>query len=97
MASLAADRDLKAAAAERPVHQCIGAGAIHDQGVSNGIFPLRIGKDVPHAAQIAFTLLADIGDKDNRQRMGQAAGMHGGGRRQQRGEAGAVVGNPRSQ
>src|SRR5580658_7350761 len=74
----------------------IVAGAVKHQAVGDGIFPAGRGKNVAHAAQVAFALFADIADEDKRKRVTDAHRPQHGGDAEHGGHAGAVVGNSRA-
>src|ERR1035438_5080482 len=63
----AARNHLKAAAAKGLRDHRVGAGAIDDDAVSNGIPPAWRLKNMTHAAQIAFAFFSYIADKQERQ------------------------------
>ena len=98
MPARAGDGHFKAAAGQGPAGDVIGVGAVQNQeGFGPGT--IRVPAQVAHAAQVALALLAHVGDQQGRQRrvrQGRRC-VPGRGQRQQRGQAGAVVGNPGSQ
>ena len=71
MSARAAHDHLKAAAAQSLGDNRVRACAVQHHGVGNGILPARRGKNVPHAAQVTFTLFPHIADKHERQRVPQ--------------------------
>ena len=63
MAARTAKGDLKTPAAQRLIDVSVSAGAIdHEQG-ADGVAPWRGGKEMPHAAQIAFAFFTHIADE----------------------------------
>src|SRR5258708_714092 len=63
MSTGTAHDDLEAAAPESLCHHGVGASAVNDYAVGNGVSPARGRENVPHAAQVAFALLANIADE----------------------------------
>jgi len=86
MSSRTADDYFKTTAAQGFGDNCVRACAIEHQAVVDGIFPARRGKNVPHAAQIAFAFFADVANKQQWQRMAEAQGLQHGGDGQYRAE-----------
>jgi len=101
MAAGAGDDDLKAAAAERLGDDVVRACAIEGDEVRDGRRGggIRDGGGrgevvtvkVAHAAEVAFSFLAGIGDEKQRQGGDDADGVEGRGERPEGGETGAVV------
>ena len=93
VAARSAHNYLEPAAAQRFGDDGVGTGAIQDQAVSDGILPAWRGKNVPHAAQIAFALFANVANEQKRHLVTHAH------RTQQRRDAkqgsdpGSVIGN----
>ena len=55
--------DFKAAAAQSFSHDRVRTRAVQDQAISDRVFPAGMGKNVAHAAQIAFSLFAYVADE----------------------------------
>src|SRR6267154_3562618 len=69
MSTRAANDDLEAAAPESLCYHGVGASAVHDYAVSNGVPPAGGSENVAHATQVAFALLANIADEQKWQSM----------------------------
>src|ERR1044071_687114 len=65
VAAGATEGDLKAAAAQRLVDVCVSTRAIDDQQGSDDVTPWRSGKQVTHAAQVAFAFFTHVADENN--------------------------------
>src|SRR6476646_8434991 len=96
MSSRTAKRDLKATAAQGFGDDGVGAGAVDDDAPDDGVLPFRFGKNMAHPAQIAFSLFADISDKEERGRMRKLELLDGRGNGKQGRHPGSVVRNART-
>src|SRR4051812_46880947 len=70
-----ADGHLKAPAAEGFGDDRVRSGAVDHQRVLDGVAPMRVGKQVPHPANVAFALFADVSDEDYGQNRLDAASL----------------------
>ena len=94
MPAWAAHDDFKAAAAEGLGHNGVRAGAVEHHTVGNRIFPSWRGKNMAHAAEVAFSLFAHVADENEWQRMPDPHRPQQCRNGQHRGHAGTVVGDP---
>ncbi len=93
MAAGAAGDDFEAAAAEGLGDDGVGAGAIDDNAVCNGIAPARRLEDMAHAAQVAFSFFAHVANEDEGQGVRNLRAGNHGRDGEHGGDTGAVVGN----
>jgi len=91
MATGTAEGDLKTAASQRLVHERVSTRAIdHQQGVDE-IAPWRSGKQMTHAAQVAFAFFAHVADENNVGGRLELRALQRRGHRQQSDHAGGIV------
>ncbi len=81
----------EAPAAEGSGDRDSGPGALQCQGGGDSVAVWPVFEDVAHAAEVAFTLLADVGAEEDGRRRRDVGEAHGGDESEQRGEAGGVV------
>src|SRR5579862_9608729 len=74
----------------------VRARTVEYKAVGDRILPTRRGKNMTHAAKIAFTFFPDISDEDKRQRMPDPDRAQQRCNRKHRHDSGTVVGNARS-
>src|SRR5215469_4002093 len=65
----ATDSYFKAAAAKSFRNNGVSSGSVEHDARGYSVIPFVIGKDVAHAAQVAFSFLANVADKEQRSRM----------------------------
>src|SRR5438552_8970978 len=96
VSSRTADRNLKTAATKGFGNDCVSARAVDDDAPDDGVLPFRFGKNVAHAAQIAFSFFADISDEEERSGMRKLEFLDGRGNGEQGRHARSVVRNTRT-
>ena len=89
-------RDFVAPAAQALGDDRIGTRPVDNDQRRNRRRPPRLLVDVTHAAQIAFTLFADVADEQQRRSVHQLHRLQGSGNRQQSNNSGRVVGDARA-
>src|SRR5580692_1964931 len=96
MPTWSADDDFEAAAAQSFGHNGVAAGSVQNQTVEDRVLPLRMSKQVAHAAQVAFAFFADIPDEDDGRGKRELRDTQSRGNGQQSGRSGSVVGDSRA-
>src|SRR5215472_11084444 len=96
MTSGTAKPDFKALASQGLTYVGIGASSINYQQGANGLAPIRIGKNVTHAAQVAFAFFTHIANENNVACGLQASMLERRADRKHRYHAGGVVADSRS-
>src|SRR5437763_15860258 len=81
--------------AQRLRHNCVRTCTVKHKACPDGIFPPRIGKNLAHAAEIAFALFAHISNRKKGFYVRNFEQRKGGGNRQQGSHPRRVVGYAR--
>ena len=68
VAAGAGEQDLEAAAGQRPVGDALERRAVEHEPGADARRERRLAGQVPHAAEVAFALLADVGDQHQARR-----------------------------
>src|SRR5207302_7271977 len=96
MSTRTANDDLEAAAPESLCYHGVGASAVHDYAVGNGVPPAGGSENVTHATQVAFALLANITDEQKWQCMRNMRVAENACDSQHRCDAGAIIRHTRA-
>lgn len=96
MSARATHDHFKAPAAEGFGDDGVRACAVKDEAAPNGVLPWRMGKNVAHAAKIAFPLFPHVPDENDGQGKPDAASGQCRGHGKQRRYSCAVVGDARA-
>src|SRR5580692_11844840 len=96
MAAWTTHDHFKATAAQRLGNYGVSPGTVDDHTIGDCITPAWRGKNVPHAAEVALALFADVPDKHERQRVRNSRTPQHACNGQHRGNTSTVVGDARA-